>query len=342
MPTPLREGQPDLSYIEAVARTLAPLLRPGRTVVLESTTYPGTTEELVAPLLEDGSGLTRRRRLPPRLQPRAHRPGQPDLAAGRTRPRSSPAWTRRRCAAVRELLRPARRHHRAGGARPRRPSWPSCWRTPSGTSTSPWSTRSRCSPTTSASTSGRRSTRRPPSRSASCVHPGPGRRRALPADRPVATCPGGSSATLGQQFRFVELANDINEPHARLRRARLIDGAQPDAPRRSTARRILLLGLAYKKNTGDARESPARARRRAAAGPGRRGARGRPARRGEPIPAAGGCVRVELTAEELAAADAVVLLTDHDEFDYDLVAERAALVLDCRRRLSRQAAVELL
>ena len=57
VPTPLRDGIPDLSYIEASARTLAGYLRPGATVVLESTTYPGTTEELMVPILEDGSGL---------------------------------------------------------------------------------------------------------------------------------------------------------------------------------------------------------------------------------------------------------------------------------------------
>ena len=43
VPTPLREGLPDLSYIEAAGRTLARYLRPGATVSLESTTYPGTT-----------------------------------------------------------------------------------------------------------------------------------------------------------------------------------------------------------------------------------------------------------------------------------------------------------
>jgi UDP-N-acetyl-D-glucosamine dehydrogenase len=57
VPTPLREGNPDLSYIEDAARQLARFLRPGATVILESTTYPGTTEELVGPLLEEGSGL---------------------------------------------------------------------------------------------------------------------------------------------------------------------------------------------------------------------------------------------------------------------------------------------
>jgi UDP-N-acetyl-D-glucosamine dehydrogenase len=42
---------------------------------------------------------------------------------------------------------------------------------------------------------------------------------------------------------------------------------------------------------------------------------------------------VTLTAEELRSADAVVLLTDHDEFDYDLIASEARCLLDTRRRL---------
>ena len=57
VPTPLRDGTPDLSYIDAAATTLAGYLGPGATVVLESTTYPGTTQELVGPLLEEGSGV---------------------------------------------------------------------------------------------------------------------------------------------------------------------------------------------------------------------------------------------------------------------------------------------
>jgi UDP-N-acetyl-D-glucosamine dehydrogenase len=58
VPTPLsRQREPDLSYIEAAARALAPHLREGQLVVLESTTYPGTTREILQPLLENGSGL---------------------------------------------------------------------------------------------------------------------------------------------------------------------------------------------------------------------------------------------------------------------------------------------
>ena len=58
VPTPLDEHQqPDTSYMEASAREIAPYLKEGTMVVLESTTYPGTTEELICPILEEGSGL---------------------------------------------------------------------------------------------------------------------------------------------------------------------------------------------------------------------------------------------------------------------------------------------
>ncbi len=58
VPTPLDiHQQPDTSYMEASAKEIAPYLKPGVMVVLESTTYPGTTEELIKPILEEGSGL---------------------------------------------------------------------------------------------------------------------------------------------------------------------------------------------------------------------------------------------------------------------------------------------
>ncbi len=59
VPTPLDDdGTPDLSAVKAAARTVSEHLQPGSLVVLESTTYPGTTEDTVRPLLEEGSGLT--------------------------------------------------------------------------------------------------------------------------------------------------------------------------------------------------------------------------------------------------------------------------------------------
>lgn len=58
VPTPLDNyQQPDVSYVKNSCREIAKYLRKGSAVVLESTTYPGTTEELVKPILEEGSGL---------------------------------------------------------------------------------------------------------------------------------------------------------------------------------------------------------------------------------------------------------------------------------------------
>ena len=58
VPTPLDvHQQPDISYVESSTRDVAKYLTPNTMVVLESTTYPGTTEELVKPILEEGSGL---------------------------------------------------------------------------------------------------------------------------------------------------------------------------------------------------------------------------------------------------------------------------------------------
>lgn len=58
VPTPLdAHQQPDISYVRDSAKTIARYLHRGSIVVLESTTYPGTTEELLKPILEEGSGL---------------------------------------------------------------------------------------------------------------------------------------------------------------------------------------------------------------------------------------------------------------------------------------------
>jgi UDP-N-acetyl-D-glucosamine dehydrogenase len=58
LPTPLsRQREPDLSYIERAGYSLAPVLQRGQVVILESTTWPGTTREILQPILEEGSGL---------------------------------------------------------------------------------------------------------------------------------------------------------------------------------------------------------------------------------------------------------------------------------------------
>ena len=138
--------------------------------------------------------------------------------------------------------------------------------------------------------------------------------------------------TLGQRFRFVELANDINShmPDYVVRRLLL---ALNEHCRPVRGSRVLLLGLAYKKNTGDARESPAI---RIAELLLQMGADVRAADPlvTEPAIIDPAVARVEATPEEVAAADIVVLLTEHDAFPAADVGRHARHVLDCRRVLS--------
>ena len=91
LPTPLNANrEPDLTLVKDATEKLAGHLRRGQLVTLESTTYPGTTRDELAPILEAGSGHDRRRRLPPRLlararRPRAHRLHHQEHAQGRRR-----------------------------------------------------------------------------------------------------------------------------------------------------------------------------------------------------------------------------------------------------------------
>jgi UDP-N-acetyl-D-glucosamine dehydrogenase len=83
VPTPLNESRdPDLSCIESTARHIAATLRPGQLVVLESTTYPGTTREVVLPIL-DAAGLTVGEDYFLAFSPEREDPGNPDFSASR-------------------------------------------------------------------------------------------------------------------------------------------------------------------------------------------------------------------------------------------------------------------
>jgi UDP-N-acetyl-D-glucosamine dehydrogenase len=81
VPTPLNESRdPDLTYIEATARQIAAALRPGQLVVLESTTYPGTTRDVVKPILEK-TGLEAGRDFFLAFSPEREDPGNPNFTA---------------------------------------------------------------------------------------------------------------------------------------------------------------------------------------------------------------------------------------------------------------------
>ncbi len=80
VPTPLtRHREPDLTYIVATAKSIAPHIRRGQIVVLESTTYPGTTREVMQPLLEEGSGLKANDDFIVAFSPEREDPANPDF-----------------------------------------------------------------------------------------------------------------------------------------------------------------------------------------------------------------------------------------------------------------------
>ena len=161
--------------------------------------------------------------------------------------------------------------------------------------------------------------------------PGPRRRRALPADRPVATCRGGSSGASARRFRFVELANDVNEHMPDYVGDARHGAAEPRRPGGATARGSCCSGSPTR------RARPTGASRRRSSSP-----TGSP-RSGADL---GACdphlaeVNLEPTCtgssscrsrlRQLAAADLVLVLVDHPEFDPDVIAEHASLVFDTK------------
>jgi UDP-N-acetyl-D-glucosamine dehydrogenase len=330
VPTPLRDGVPDLSYVEACSEMLGGHLRPGALVVLESTTYPGTTEEVVGPILEKASGLTAGADFALGFSPERIDPGNPSwnlvntpkVVSGMdeaslkrakefydTVVETTVTVASMREAELAKLIENTFRHvnialvneiamisHDLGI---------DVWQAIDAAATKPFGFMK--------------------------FTPGPGvGGHCLPIDPSYLSWR--VQRALGQSFRFVDLANDINNHMPDYVVRRLIE-ALNRRQRSVSGSRILLLGLAYKKNTGDARESPAV---RVVQLLRQMGAEVRVADPHvvEAVHGAGDLTMVTADAGEIRAADAVVLLADHDEFDYDLIGREARCLLDTRRRLT--------
>ena len=153
VPTPLSENrEPDVSMIAAAAEAIAPHLRRGGLVVLESTTYPGTTRDVLQPILER-SGLAAGRDFHLAMSPERIDPGRTDFTI-RTTPKVVGGLTPACLERATELYRRAWTRS-CPSPRPTRPSWSSCSRTSSAASTSRWSTSWRCCASGWASTCGR-------------------------------------------------------------------------------------------------------------------------------------------------------------------------------------------
>jgi len=135
----------------------------------------------------------------------------------------------------------------------------------------------------------------------------------------------------GQPFRFVELANSVNDQMPRYVAERVAKSLNRAGIAVSRSK-ILLLGLAYKRNTSDARESPAVAVAHHLVADGAELMIADPYVTEEMFERVGGR-RVDADEAAVAEADLVVVLTDHDTFDYELIGRVATKVLDTRHRM---------
>lgn len=327
VPTPLRDGAPDLSFIESAALDLAEWLREAALVVLESTTYPGTTQELLRPVLET-SGLRAGGDFflgysPERIDPGNRRftfVNTPKVVGGvdatsltaarafydalvdQTVPVGSPAE-----AELVKLLENTFRHVNIALVNElamfARDLDVDIWRAIDAAATKPFGYMR--------------------------FTPGPGvGGHCLPVDPSYLAWQ--VERLLGHRFRFVELANDVNRhmPNYVVDR---ITALLNEHERSVKSSRILLLGLAYKPGTSDWRESPSLliAEQLVA-----RGAHVRAHDAHVPADADLGVTmeRVDCDSSELDAADLVVLLVDHPDLPYDEIRARARILFDTRGR----------
>jgi nucleotide sugar dehydrogenase len=329
VPTPLRDQTPDLSYVEGACRDVARHLAGGRLVILESSTYPGTTGELVAPLLE-ASGLRAGRDFllaysPERIDPgnrEFHFANTPRIVGGTTAEATAMATlfyeqmvekvvalSSARSAELAKLLENTFRHvnialvnelamicHEMGI---------DVWEVIEAAATKPFGFMA--------------------------FTPGPGvGGHCIPLD------PGYLAwqvrRDVGQQFRILEQAQDVNAQMPGWVASRIGEALNEHAkPLKGS--RVLVLGVAYKPDVGDVRESPSL---RVMAALARRGAK---LRYHDPfvdsVEVNGRrLARTELTAAAIGWADIVALLTPHSSYDLDWLADRAGLVFDARNAVS--------
>jgi UDP-N-acetyl-D-glucosamine dehydrogenase len=332
VPTPLRDGAPDLSYIERASDALAPHVKPGCCVILESTTYPGTTEEIVVPRLEAGGSLRAGADFHVGFSPERINPGDPVYGLRNT-PKIVSGIDEASLRAVADFFGqlvdqvvPVKGTREAELAKLLENTFRhvnialvnelaiycnglgiDVWSVIDAAASKPFGFMK--------------------------FTPGPGvGGHCLPIDPSYLSWQ--VRRSLGQNFRFVDIANDVNDhmPDYVTTRATAHLNQDRKAVNGST---ILLIGLAYKPNSGDARESPA------IAVANRLAELGANLRAVDPmidpayVPA--GIELVECTEAEVAGADLVVVLTDHNAVDWPLLEKHADRVLDTRNRLRNPA-----
>ncbi|MFI7588425.1 nucleotide sugar dehydrogenase [Spongisporangium articulatum] len=339
VPTPLSEsGGPDLTAVLAAAERVATSVREGTLVVLESTTYPGTTDEVVRPVLErDGRVVGRDLFLafsPERIDPGNREFGfrnTPKVVGGVTEACADRAValygqlvdevvrTRgAREAEMAKLLENTYRHVNIAlvneMARFCHELDIDLWDVISAASTKPFGFQA--------------------------FKPGPGvGGHCIPIDPNYLSHR--VRAALGYPFRFVELAQEINHgmPGYVVRRvADLLNEAAK--PLRGS--RVLLLGVTYKADVSDQRESPALPIALELLAKGAHVTWHDPFVTHWPLGDEAGAERADRLEEAVAKSDVTVLLQHHRGYDLDAVAHQAPLVLDTRGVMRPSATVERL
>jgi UDP-N-acetyl-D-glucosamine dehydrogenase len=328
VPTPLRKTKdPDVSYIVAAVSEIAPRLKRGQLVVLESTTYPGTTDELVRPMLEEG-GLKAGRDFFLAFSPERVDPGNPTYQT-KNIPKvvggTSPNCTRAAAllyGTVIDRIVPVQSTQVAETVKLLENTFRSVniglvnevalmcdkmkidvWEVIDAAKTKPFGFMP--------------------------FYPGPGLGgHCIPIDPFYLSWKARQS---GFEARFIELAGQVNGsmPHHVARRV----GEALNTRRKSVrGAKVLVLGIAYKADIDDVRESPSLDIIETLANDGAKVEYSDPF---VPTLEHNGrrFVGRPLTPATLKAADCVVIATAHKMFDYGLVAKHARTVVDCRNVL---------
>jgi UDP-N-acetyl-D-glucosamine dehydrogenase len=324
LPTPLsRQREPDLSIVEGAAREIASVLREGQVVVLESTTWPGTTRERLQPILEEGSGLTAGKGFFLAMSPERVDPGRedwttkttPKVVGGVTPECATRAATvyRKAIDTVHELSSPEAAEltklleniFRSVNIALVNELAILCdrmgidiWEVVDAASTKPFGfTR---------------------------FTPGPGLGgHCIPVDPFYLSW---KAREFGFYTEFIELAGKVNEEMPYFCRSLVSQALNHGAQRAMKGSRILVLGVAYKPDIGDVRESPAikliSLLRNAGADV---------AYHDPHVPSVReNGLALDSVAYEPRAYDCVVVVTDHSSLDYDALVDEAALVVDLR------------
>ena len=331
VPTPLRKTKdPDISYIVSSLEELAKEIRRGQLVILESTTYPGTTEEVLRPRLEQ-SGLRAGKDFFLAFSPERVDPGNqqfqthntPKVVGGVTKTCGVVAAELYRQAIqevhivsssqAAEMIKLLENTFRAVNIALVNEIALMCdrlgldvWEVIDGAATKPFGFMR--------------------------FYPGPGiGGHCIPLDPHYLSW---KLKTLNYSARFIDLASDINGnmPPVVVRKV----GELLNERRKSVkGAKILVLGVAYKKDTGDLRESPALDIMRLLEDQGAKLRFHDPYNSSLELEGGRTYRRTALTRAALSGSDLVVIVTDHSDYDYDMVVRHAKAVFDTRNATAK-------